>query len=139
MKSCRDCGRDMPDEALVCPRCGSEERREESREGLGFEYRSRATLLGLPLVHVSFRFGRGMRPLPAKGIVAVGHFACGVFTLSQFGIGLVSVGQVVVAGYALAQVAAAYALLAQVGIYLSAGQGQVVRSLGELAALLGAG
>jgi hypothetical protein len=65
-------------------------------------------------------------PVPAKGVIAIGQFACGIFTLSQFGIGLVSVSQFTIAGYALAQFAFAYSLIAQLGIYIKEGHGQIV-------------
>lgn len=48
-------------------------------------------MLGLPLLHVSFKYRPNRMPVPARGIIAIGQFAYGVFTLSQFGIGMVSV------------------------------------------------
>jgi len=63
-------------------------------------------------------------------------FACGFVTISQFGIGLVSISQFTVAAYALAQFAFAYSLIAQLGIYIHEGHGQVVKSLGELVGML---
>ncbi len=68
----------------------------------------------------------------AKGIIAIGQFAFGIFTLSQFGIGVVSISQFTIAGFALAQFAFAYSLIAQMGIYIHEGHGQIVRSLNEL-------
>ena len=38
----------------------------------------------------------------AKGLIAIGQFACGVCPLSQFGKGFVSVSQFTIAGYAIA-------------------------------------
>ena len=102
----------------------------------GFEYKSKATLFGLPWLHVSFKYRPGRRPVPAKGIVAIGQFACGIFTLSQFGVGVVSVSQFTIAGYALAQFAVAYSLTAQMGIYIQEGYGQIVRSVTELMEML---
>jgi hypothetical protein len=89
-------------------------------------------LLGVPLVHISFKFRPNRIPVPARGIIAIGQFACGVITISQFGIGFISISQFTVAGYALAQIAFAYSLVAQLGIYIHEGHGQLVRSLGEL-------
>jgi hypothetical protein len=89
-------------------------------------------MMGLPLLHVSFKYRPNFVPVPAKGIVAIGQFAIGVLTFSQFGIGAVSISQFTIAGFAVAQFAAAYSLLAQVGIYINEGHGQVVRSLGGL-------
>ena len=56
--------------------------------------------------------------------------------VSQFGLGVVSISQFTVAGYALAQFAFAYSLIAQIGIYIHEGHGQLVRSLSELIGLL---
>ena len=86
----------------------------------------------MPWLHISFKYRPNRRPVPAKGVFAIGQFACGIFTLSQFGIGVVSVGQFTIAGYALAQFALAYRLIAQMGIYIEDGRGQIVRSIGEL-------
>lgn len=54
-----------------------------------YEYRSKRTLFGLPLVHIRFgRRGMGV----AKGILAVGNFAVGVVALGGVSMGLISVG-----------------------------------------------
>jgi hypothetical protein len=44
----------------------------------------------------------------------------------------VSVSQFTLAGFAVAQIGAAYSLIAQIGIYVDRGYGQVVRSVAEL-------
>lgn len=56
-----------------------------------YEYKSQATLLGLPLVHVHLSRGNG-RPAVAKGILAVGDVACGGVALGGLSAGLVSLG-----------------------------------------------
>ncbi len=88
--------------------------------------------MGLPLVHVSFKYRPNRIPVPAKGVIAIGQFAFGIITISQFGVGLISISQFTIAVYALAQIAAAYSLVAQIGLYIHQGHGQLVRSLGEL-------
>jgi len=70
---------------------------------------------GLPLLHISFKYRANRRPVVAKGLIAIGQFACGVRPLSQFGEGCVSVSQFTIAGYAFAQFAIAYSLIAQMG------------------------
>ena len=132
MKPCRECRHDISEQAITCPNCGAPYPARDKWDGWGFEYKSHATLWGLPLVHISFRYRPNRVPVPARGIVAIGQFACGVFTLSQFGVGVVSVSQFTVAGFALAQFAFAWSLVAQMGIYIESGRGQVVRSLTEL-------
>jgi hypothetical protein len=132
MKPCRDCRREISAQAWACPHCGAPCPAREQWDGWGYEYKSKTTLFGLPLLHVSFKYRPNRMPVPARGVFAVGQFASGIFVLSQFGLGVVSVSQFTVAGFALAQFAAAYALIAQLGIYLRAGRGQLVRSLAEL-------
>jgi len=135
MKPCRECKRDISEQAISCPNCGAPYPAKEKWDGWGFEYKSQATLFGLPLVHVSFKYRPNRAPVVAKGIIAIGQFACGIVTISQFGIGVFSVSQFTVAGFALAQFAAAYSLVAQFGLYLHEGHGQLVKSLTELMGL----
>ena len=67
--------------------------------GLHYEYKSRATLFGLPLVHINVgRYGLHW----ARGIVAVGNVATGVAALGGLSAGLLSVGGVGVGAVALA-------------------------------------
>lgn len=132
MVPCRECRREVSEQALACPGCGAPLPAREKWDGWGYEYKSKTTIMGLPLLHISFKYSPNRLPVPARGIVAVGQFACGVFTLSQFGIGVVSVSQFTIAAYALAQFAFACSLVAQLGIYIHTGHGQLVRSLAEL-------
>lgn len=132
MKSCRECRREVSDHAIACPHCGAPYPARDSWDGWGYEYKSRTTVAGWPLVHVSFKYRPNRVPVVARGVIAVGQFGCGVVCISQFGIGLVSLSQFTIAGYALAQFAAAYALIAQIGIYVAEGRGQLVVSLSEL-------
>ena len=132
MKPCRECQHEVSEQAMACPKCGAPFPAKEKWDGWGFEYKTEATFLGVPWLHISFKYRPSKRPVPARGIIAIGQFAFGVFTLSQFGIGVVSVSQFTIAGYALAQFALAYSLIAQIGIYIHEGRGQIVKSLAEL-------
>jgi hypothetical protein len=132
MKPCRECRHEISEQALACPRCGAPYPAREKWDGWGFEYKSQAEIMGLPLLHISFKYRPGRVPVPARGIIAIGQFAFGVISLSQFGIGLISVSQFTIAGFALAQFAAAYSLVAQFGIFIHEGRGQVVKSLVEI-------
>ncbi len=136
MTSCRECGHEVSEQAGSCPQCGAPYPAKPKWDGWGFEYKTRATMLGMPLLHISFKYRPNRCPVPACGIIAIGQFACGVFTLSQFGIGAVSVSQFTIAGFALAQFALAYSLIAQMGIYISEGHGQLVKSVAELMQML---
>src|SRR5215831_2749211 len=132
MKPCRECAHNISEQAVFCPSCGAPYPARDKWDGVGFEYKSEATLLGVPVLHVSFKYRPNRRPVPAKGIIAIGQFAYGVVTISQFGIGVFSVSQFTIAGFALAQMAIAYSLLAQFGVYLHHGHGQLVWSLADL-------
>ena len=132
MKACRDCEQEVSDQAVVCPGCGAPYPAKAKWDGWGFEYKSKAALMGLPLVHISFKYRPNLVPVPARGIIAIGQFACGFLTISQFGIGVLSISQFTIAGFAVAQIGAAYSLIAQVGLYIHSGYGQVVKSLTEL-------
>lgn len=134
LKPCRDCGRVVSVSAPSCPHCGAPRPALPRWDGWGYEYRSKATLLGVPLLHISFKYSPNRRPVVARGIVAIGQFACGFVTIAQFGIGVVCVGQFALGVLALAQFGAAVSLVAQMGLYVVEGHGQLVRSL---AALLG--
>lgn len=125
----------MSEQAIVCPGCGAPYPSRARWDGYGFEYKSRATLAGIPLLHISFKYRPNRVPVVARGIVAIGQFAVGGLTFSQFGIGIVSVSQFTLAGLALAQFGAAYSLVAQFGLYVHQGRGQFVRSLAQVLGL----
>ena len=132
MKPCRECSREISEQATSCPHCGAPYPARPTWDGWGFEYKSELTVMGLPLLHVSFKYRPNRVPVVARGIVAIGQFACGIVTISQFGIGFVSVSQFTIAGFALAQFAFAWKLIAQIGIYIEEGRGQLVWSLMEI-------
>ncbi len=136
MKPCRECHGQVSEQAFSCPHCGAPFPAKEKWDGWGYEYKSPATAFGLPLVHISFKYRANRVPVVAKGIFAIGQFACGVITVAQFGAGLVSISQFALAGFALAQFGAAYSLIAQIGLYIHEGHGQLVRSLAQLTGAL---
>lgn len=74
-----------------------------------YEYKSRRTLFGLPLVHV--HFGRGL--CKAKGIFAIGNLAIGLFSLGIVSVGLVSIGALALGLLAFA--ALSFGLVAGIG------------------------
>ena len=135
MKPCRECQREISEQALACPHCGAPVPARAQWDGWGCEFKTKATLFGLPLLHVSFKYRPNRMPVPARGIVAIGQFGAGVFVLAQFGVGAVCVSQFALAGFALAQLAVAYSLIAQIGLYVRCGHGQFVQSLAELVGL----
>ena len=132
MKTCRECRHEVSEQAFACPHCGAPFPAKDKWDGWGYEYKSEATLFGLPLLHISFKYRANRVPVVARGIVAIGQFGCGALTIAQFGVGLVSVSQFALAGYALAQIGVAWSLIAQIGLYVDQGRGQFVRSLAQL-------
>jgi hypothetical protein len=135
MKPCRECRHEISERAMSCPSCGAPFPAKDKWDGYGFEYKSQTAFLGLPLLHISFKYRPNRVPVPARGVIAIGQFAFGLVTISQFGIGLVSISQFTVAVYALAQLAVAYSLIAQLGLYIHEGHGQMVWKLTELIGL----
>lgn len=120
---------------MACPSCGAPFPAREKWNGWGFEYESGLRILGLPLVHIAFKYRPDRTPVVARGVIAIGQFACGIITVSQFGIGIVSVSQFTIAGFAVAQFAAAYSLIAQMGLYVHEGHGQFVIGIARLLGL----
>src|SRR5262245_48474176 len=108
MKTCRDCSHRVSDQAVACPSCGAPFPARERWDGYGFEYKSKTTILGLPLVHICFKYRANRTPVVAKGVIAIGQFAAGIISIAQFGIGVISISQFTIAMYAVAQIAVAY-------------------------------
>lgn len=66
------------------------------RQATGYEFKSQATLFGLPLVHINLSHGAhpAGRPRRAKGIIAIGDIATGGVALGGIAAGVVAVGGV---------------------------------------------
>jgi len=132
MKECRECKLRVSEQAISCPGCGAPYPAKEKWDGWGFEYKSKTTFLGLPLLHISFKYRPNKVPVVAVGVISIGQFGAGVINISQFGIGIVSISQFTIAAYAVAQFAFAYSCIAQIGIYIDQGYGQIVRRLADI-------
>ena len=120
---CRECKQQIFNHELQCPHCGCD-KPEQKWLLYGWEYKSRAKIFGIPLVHISLRYKRRRKksgrffPRPAVGIIAIGQFACGIITIAQFGIGLLCMAQFCIAAYAIAQITLAIDAIAQIMIPL---------------------
>ncbi len=100
LTKCVECGGQISDQALTCPHCGKPLR--SSVPG-GWEYRSEATLFGLPLLHIAYGINpQTGRMRVARGIIAIGNVAMGVLA-----VGGVAFGGVVIGGCALGLVSLA--------------------------------
>lgn len=136
MKPCRECGNEVSEQAVSCPKCGAPYPSKDKWDGRGYEYKSKLNIFGIPLLHISFKYRPNRTPVVAKGIIAIGQFGCGVITFAQFGIGVFSICQFSIAAFAVAQFALAYSLIAQFGIYINQGSGQFLKSVAEIVALI---
>ena len=82
----------------------------------GFEWRTSATLFGLPLIHIAWGRNNKRKILVAKGIIAIGQYGYGGFVIAQFGAGLICISQFGIGLLALSQFAIAAAAIAQMGV-----------------------
>jgi len=118
----------------VCPKCGAALPSPDPWRSRcwAIEWKTEAEVFGWPLIHVAIGARPNRRPVVARGVIAIGQFACGFLTISQFGIGVFSVGQFALGGFVVAQMGIAYGLIAQMGLYIHEGHGHMVRAIGRL-------
>lgn len=106
LTQCRECQREVSTEAGKCPHCGVPFPARKGSTGRGFEWKSRQTVYGYPLVHIAFGRDAQNRWRVAKGVIAIGQFGIGLITFAQFGIGvLFGFGQFMLGLTAIAQFA----------------------------------
>lgn len=91
---CRECAQTVASEAPKCKKCGALRPGDPDWKGEGYEWKSRGTWLGYPLVHVAFGSNARGRPRTARGIVAIGQRAIGVVALGIVASGFISIGVV---------------------------------------------
>ena len=85
--ACRECQQEVSRVAQTCPQCRAPYPARAQWNGTGYDWKSKWTVCGYPLVHVAMgRDARG-RLRVAKGVIAIGQFGIGVITIAQFGIG----------------------------------------------------
>jgi len=108
--NCPECHNCVSDKAVSCPQCGCPINSSgvgfSSNMFFGYEYKSKTTLGGVPLVHVSSGITADGRPRVARGIIAIGNIAIGVLAfggiaLGGIALGGVSLGLVALGGLAL--------------------------------------
>jgi len=106
--SCPECAKSVSEKARSCPHCGYPIRPEAGMQSgyAGYEYKSSATLFGMPLVHIVYGPGSGGTLKVARGFIAIGNVAIGVIAIGGIAVGViafagVSLGLVCFAGVAL--------------------------------------
>ncbi len=106
-KTCPYCIRTIPSQDTQCRHCGQFLTGSPVRQSYqGYEYRSQAELLGLPLVHISFATNPETgRVKVAKGIIAIGSVAIGLLALGGVALGGLTLGGVSLGLIALGGVA----------------------------------
>jgi hypothetical protein len=86
---CPECNNQISDKAVMCPKCGL----PMAGGRMGYEYRSEASLFGLPLVHIASGVNPSTgKPRIAKGIIAIGNIAVGGLAIGGLSFGVVSIG-----------------------------------------------
>jgi len=103
-------------------------RRYGYENGTSFhEFKSHATMLGMPLVH--YTFGKSPETggrVCAKGIIAIGRFACGIIAIGHASIGIIAIGQLAIGlVFGLGQLSAGIAAVGQAAIGIAFGLGQL--------------
>ena len=71
-----------------------------------YEYKSKRTLFGLPLIHVNVGFGRRAKGIIAIGLLAQGFISIGLLSIGLLSIGLLSIGLLALGTFAVGLVGA---------------------------------
>ncbi|HEY3226284.1 MAG TPA: protein kinase [Planctomycetota bacterium] len=66
--------------------------RDERRVVRGYEYKSRITIFGWPLVHITRGVDASGREVAARGVIAIGGRAYGVLAVGGFAMGVIPIG-----------------------------------------------
>lgn len=124
--TCPSCGgRLAPDsfgnQPRICPYCGNavpeDDRASEApvttsvHYGIGWEYKSKLTVFGLPVIHIASGVDSDTgRPRVARGVIAIGNIAMGLVAvggvaLGGLTLGGASIGLAAIGGFAMGGVA----------------------------------
>jgi len=103
-------------------------RRYGYENGTSFhEFKTNATLLGLPVIHYTYgRCPETGRRICAKGIIAVGRIACGVIAIGHASMGLIAIGQLAIGLiFGLGQLTTGIGAVGQAAFGIAFGLGQL--------------
>ncbi len=112
--SCRNCQAEVAANDLTCPHCGAPRPGRAEFLGEGYEWRTAATWIGSPLIHIAFGMDAEGRPRIARGVIAIGQRARGGVAIGLIATGFVAIGFVALGVFSLGIVAVAG--LAAVGV-----------------------
>jgi hypothetical protein len=124
LAKCRDCGNEVSWQAFQCPHCGAPKPYLAEWTGYGFEWKTKTAFHGWPLIHICFKYRP--RPVPARGIIAIGQFGLGLVTIAQFGIGLATAAQFGAGVWIIGQMVLGWTGIAQIGFLPGGGFGQAI-------------
>jgi hypothetical protein len=113
---CRECDAEISSEAFSCPHCGAPRPGSRLWRGTGVDWKTGATIFGIPLIHVAFGRDPNGKLRVAKGVVAIGQFGVGLVTFAQFGVGFV---------FGFGQFMFGLTCIAQFALSIVAGVGQI--------------
>lgn len=111
---CRVCQAEVLAADLTCSHCGAPRPARAAFHGEGYEWRTTATWLGSPVIHVAFGLDAEGRPRVARGVIAIGQRARGGVAIGIIATGFVAIGVVAVGLFSVGIVA--LAALAAVGV-----------------------
>ncbi len=111
---CRECREPVAAGTLECAGCGAPRPDRAEFHGEGYEWKTRATWLGEPLVHVAFGLDASGRPRTARGLLAIGQRARGGIAIGIVAFGVVAIGVVALGLVSFGVIA--IALLAACGV-----------------------
>ena len=78
MKNCRVCQHAVSEQAYICPNCGTPYSIKSKWDGWSIEYKSSTMILGIPLLHISFKYRSNFIPITTRGVIAIGQFGAGI-------------------------------------------------------------
>ena len=107
-------------------------RRYGYQNGTSFhEFKSRASFMGLPLIHYTYgRCPETGRRVIAKGVIAVGRLAAGIIAIGHASIGLISIGQLAIGfAFGLGQLCTGLGAVGQMAIGVCFGLGQLATGI----------
>jgi hypothetical protein len=104
IKTCQNCEREIQNDDLICAHCGA----PCGVQSVGFEWKSRGTWAGQPLVHIAFGCDETGRTRTARGIVAIGQRAVGVVACGIIAGGMLAIGFVAIGFFSLGVVSIAF-------------------------------